>query len=67
MQIILGLLTLSVLAVAVWNVIEIAYHTIMLVLCVIGYVLLTVCEVIQFGFVWTLLKPSKWLFRQLHK
>jgi len=50
-----------------WNVIQIAYHSVMLVVCAIGYITMTIVEWVAFMIRWTLIKPVSWIIRSSSK
>ncbi len=50
-----------------WNVIQIAYHSVMIVVCAIGYTTMTIVEWGAFMIRWTLIKPVSWIIRSSPK
>lgn len=56
------LLAIGIIAFVIWlfwNVLEVAYHIVMIVLCAIGYTVVTAFEAVAFVVKWTLIKPIK--------
>lgn len=57
LSILLLLLALAFLLWISWNVLEIIYHAVMMVVYAFGYVALTLWDVLSFIVRWTLVKP----------
>lgn len=56
-NILLAIAALAFVIWLLWNVLEVAYRIVMIVLCAIGYLVVTAFEAVAFVVKWTLIKP----------